>query len=74
MKDLPYWVAFNHLPGIGPVRFQKIIAIDFSNSHWHKGSLAIRLRISIRHGEESALKIRSTITFTCLFLYCNILQ
>ena len=25
MKDLPYWVAFNHLPGIGPVRFQKII-------------------------------------------------
>ncbi len=25
MKDLPYWVAFNHLPGIGPVRFQKIL-------------------------------------------------
>jgi len=25
VDELPYWVAFNHLPGVGPIRFQKIL-------------------------------------------------
>ncbi|NLJ50258.1 MAG: DNA-protecting protein DprA [Candidatus Atribacteria bacterium] len=38
MKDLPFWVAFNHLPGIGPVRFQKIIETFGSASDAWKAS------------------------------------